>query len=79
MKENKGCFSQGCFSQSCACPFCEPELTNGCFSPDFCKPCAGSKASGNAAGKACKIKVCQICGAQYSAEYGECPSCAASK
>ncbi|MDR2192742.1 MAG: hypothetical protein LBO62_07695 [Endomicrobium sp.] len=55
-------------SQKCLCKFCNKELTNGCLSPSFCKPC-GVKENGN-------IKICPICKSQYLAEYEECPSCA---
>lgn len=49
----------------CACPHCETELKEGCFSPKFCKPCSVKK----------NTKICNDCKAQYLAEYGECPSC----
>jgi hypothetical protein len=53
-------------SSGCSCPHCEDELKNGCMSPTFCKPC-GSKNK--------NIKVCSVCGAQYSLEYEKCPAC----
>jgi len=52
-------------NKKCSCPHCSPELTNGCFSPEFCKPCGANK----------KVKICQKCKAEYLAEYEECPAC----
>jgi len=32
MKKNKSV-------AKCVCPYCEPELENKCFEPEFCTPC----------------------------------------
>jgi hypothetical protein len=55
----------------CCCRFCNKELTNGCLSPDFCRPCSVQKDE--------NIKVCPVCKARYLAEYEECPNCRAVK
>lgn len=55
--------------KGCACPHCEMELKEGCFSPGFCKPCGVKK----------NIMVCPECKAEYLAEYKECPSCNTKK
>jgi hypothetical protein len=57
-----------CYSNArdCSCPYCQEELKKGCMSPKFCKPCGVKNKN---------IKVCSVCGAQYSLEYRKCPAC----
>ncbi|MDR3274610.1 MAG: hypothetical protein LBS81_01205 [Endomicrobium sp.] len=55
-------------SQECLCPHCETELKKGCLGSKFCTPCSVQKH-----------KICDVCGAEYSYEYDECPACTADK
>jgi hypothetical protein len=47
----------------CECPFCEPELTKECMSPDFCEPCHTEHAT------------CKHCGAALQKDVTVCPAC----
>ncbi|MDR2771854.1 MAG: hypothetical protein LBB93_00060 [Elusimicrobiota bacterium] len=57
----------------CSCPYCENELKHSCLSPSFCSPCHSQRNADK------NIKVCPDCGAEYAAEYKQCPACKGQK
>ncbi len=51
-------------TKKCKCGFCQDELKNSCFEPEFCKPCS------------VEFVKCPDCLIMYEKHIQKCPQCA---